>query len=98
MTIRQTNTDPDVFSRFWDWTKHETSKEGIPQLLQDAVVTIVNPGGSQGQVPNPLNHYLYASKPGTTQGVEYMGDWKRTYRWANRDKNPTVEMYDQALK
>ena len=95
---RQTNTDPDVPPRFWDWTKPETVKEGIPQILQDAVVTIANPGGSQSQVPNPLNHYRYASKPGAASGVEYMGDWERTYRWANRNEHPTTEMYDQALK
>jgi len=83
---------------FWDWTKLETAKEGIPKLLQDAVVSITKPGGSQSQVPNPLNHYNYASKPGAAEGVEYMGDWDRTYRWANQNENPTEEMYDQALK
>ena len=90
----------NAFSRFWDWTKLETAKEGVPQLLQDAVVTIANPGGSQSQVHNPLNHYRYAPsrKPGPTPHAEYMGDWERTYRWVNQREHPTKEMYDQALK
>ncbi|KAG8216331.1 common central domain of tyrosinase-domain-containing protein [Butyriboletus roseoflavus] len=83
---------------FWDWTKLETANEGIPQLLQDPTIQIANPGGSNTQVPNPLNHYRYTLKPGVAEGVEYMGDWDRTYRWANNSERPTKEMYDQALK
>ncbi|KAF8552143.1 Di-copper centre-containing protein [Imleria badia] len=83
---------------FWDWTNPDTAKEGIPQLLQDPNVTITNPGGSQTEVPNPLNHYNYTLKPGAASGVEYMDTWDRTYRWANQDVQPTQELYDQALK
>ncbi|KAG6379515.1 common central domain of tyrosinase-domain-containing protein [Boletus reticuloceps] len=83
---------------YWDWTKLETAKEGIPQVFQEATVTITNPDGSQTQAPNPLNHYKFTLKPGAASGVEYMNDWGRTYRWANKDVNPTQEMYDQALK
>lgn len=95
---RHTNTNRNIFSRFWDWTKPETAKEGIPQLLQEPVISIVKPGGSNDRVQNPLNHYRYTLKPGRAQGVEYMGDWERTYRWANKSEHPTEEMYDQALK
>lgn len=88
----------NIFLRFWDWTKPETAKEGIPQILQDPTIQIVNPGGLYAPVPNPLNHYRYTLKPGRAEGVEYMGDWDRTYRWVNNSEHPATEMYDQALK
>ena len=87
-----------VSPRFWDWTKPDTAKEGIPKLLKDPNATITNPGGSQSRVSNPLNHYRFTLKPGVSAGSEYMANWDRTYRWANNVVQPTQELYDQALK
>ncbi|KAN0085664.1 Common central domain of tyrosinase domain containing protein [Tylopilus felleus] len=83
---------------FWDWTDLEAAKEGIPKICQETEVEIVNPDGSRSQVPNPLNHYKYAASPGVVPALPYMADWTRTYRWADRNENPTKEMYDQAAK
>ncbi|KAF8122871.1 common central domain of tyrosinase-domain-containing protein [Boletus edulis] len=83
---------------YWDWTNLETAQEGIPHIFQEEVVKIANPDGSHDQVTNPLHHYNFTLKPGVARGIEYMNTWNRTYRWPNKDLNPTQEMYGEALK
>ncbi|KAH8818915.1 common central domain of tyrosinase-domain-containing protein [Flagelloscypha sp. PMI_526] len=72
---------------FWDWTLPVTGTQGIPDILMEKQVSILNPDGQQITVDNPLFTYkLDGMNKNFTNSTnpkvpQWFKDWTQTYRW-----------------